>query len=48
MNTANWCKNSTRLDMTGWEGDPLGIMQEIEIWPYYEMVYIKTRIHPGE
>ena len=26
----------------------LEIMQEIEIWPYYQMVHAQTRIHPGE
>ena len=28
--------------------DPQGIVQEIEIWPYYQMEYAQTRIHPGE
>ena len=26
------------------EGDPFGIVQEIEIWPYYQMVCVFTRI----
>ena len=30
------------------EGDPLGIMPEIEILPYYPMVYPQTRIHLGK
>ena len=30
----------------GGEGDPLGIVQEIKIWPYYQMVYTENRIHP--
>ena len=28
--------------------DPLGIVQEIEIWPYYQMVYIQKGIRPSE
>ena len=28
----------------GWKGDPLGIMQEIIIWPCWKMVYALTRI----
>ena len=28
--------------------NPLGIMQEIETWPYYQMVYALSRICPGE
>ena len=32
----------------GGQGDPLGIVQEIEIRPNYEMVYAQTRICPGE
>ena len=30
------------------EGDPLGIVQEIEIWPYKQVVYAQPRIHCGE
>ena len=30
------------------EGDPLGIMQEIEIWPNEQMVFAQPRICPGE
>ena len=29
-------------------GDPLGIMQEIEVWPYAHMVYAQPKICPGE
>ena len=25
---------------------PLGIMQEIKIWPYFQRVYAQTKIHP--
>ena len=32
----------------GGKGDPLGSVQETEIWPYYKMVYIPPRIFPGE
>ena len=27
---------------------PLGIVQEIEIWPYEKMVYVRPGISPGE
>ena len=40
-------KDKTRDDGDG-EGDSLGFMQEIEIWPYYRIVYAQTRILPGE
>ena len=30
------------------EADPLGIVQEIEIWPYEQVVYAQQRIYPGE
>ena len=26
-----------KLDTIGWEGDPLGIVQKIKIWPFYQM-----------
>ena len=30
-------------------GDPQGIVEQgIEIWPYCQMVYVQTRIHPRE
>ena len=28
--------------------DPLGIEEEIEIWVYYQMLYVQTRIRPEE
>ena len=34
--------------MTGRDGHPLGIVQEIEIWPYEQVVYIQPGISPGE
>ena len=37
--------DQTRLDV---EGDPLGIVQEIEILPYEKMVYAQTRIYLRE
>ena len=30
------------------EDDLLGIVQEIEIWPYEQMVHAQRIIHPGE
>ena len=30
------------------QGDPLGIVQETEIWPYDQIVYAQTRIRLGE
>ena len=38
------------LDKTwlGGKGDPQGTEQEIEIWLYYQMIYVQNRIHPGE
>ena len=32
----------------GGESDPLGIVQEIEIWPYIQMVYTQIRIRRKE
>ena len=32
----------------GGEGDPLGILQEIELWPCEQVVYAQPRIHPVE
>ena len=26
----------------------MGIVQEIEFWPYYQIVYAQTRIHPRD
>ena len=36
------------LTQEGSEGDPLGIMQEIEVWPYYQIIWAETRINHGE
>ena len=41
-------KKSTRLGTMGGEGDRLGIMKEIYIWLYNQMVYAQTRICLGE
>ena len=41
-------KSSIRLDKIWWGGDPLGIVQETEIWPYYQILYKQTRIYPGD
>ena len=41
-------QKSIRLPRLDGEGDPLGIVQEIEIWPYYQMVRAQTRIYPRE
>ena len=40
--------NNKRRDTTGGGGDPLGIVQEMEIWQYYQRVYPLTRISPEE
>ena len=40
--------STKRLDTTGEQGKPLGIVQEIEIWPYDQMVYAQPNICPGE
>ena len=29
-------------------GNPLGLVQEIEIWPYEQIIYAQPRIFPGE
>ena len=44
MNVGNWWKGNIRLDMAGWIGDPLRIVQKIKIWTYYQKVYAQTRI----
>ena len=31
-----------------WQCDPLGIVQEVEVWPYEQMVYAQPRICHGE
>ena len=43
--SAQRIEEETRLNG---EGDPLGIIQEIKIWPYYQMVYTQTRIRSRE
>ena len=40
-------QKSKRLDTT-WEGDSPGIVQEIKIWPWEQMVYAQLRISLGE
>ena len=40
--------NSIRLDTTGWARWSTAIVQEIEIWPYEQMVYVQTSICPGK
>ena len=32
----------------GGKGDPLGIVQEVKIWPFKQMVYAQPSICPGE
>ena len=32
----------------GGQGDPLGIVHKIEVWPYEQMVYAQSRIFPEE
>ena len=39
--SAKWLQDYTWL--VG-EGDPLGIVQDIESWPFYQMIYAQTRI----
>ena len=41
----NEVQDNTRL---GGKVNLLGIMQEIEIWPYIKMVFAQTRIRPKE
>ena len=36
------------LTWLGGKGYPLGIVQEIDVWPYYQIVHVQTRICPGE
>ena len=42
------CNNSEKgvwdEKLLGEEGDPLGVVQENEIWPYYQIVYEQARI----
>ena len=37
-----------RLDMTGREGDPLWIVQAINIWAYKQVLYAQPRIYSEE
>ena len=39
---SNEHKDNIRLDKTGRKSDLLKIVQEIEIWPYYWMLYAQT------
>ena len=32
----------------GVQNDPLGVVQETEIWPYEQIVYAQPSICPGE
>ena len=41
-------KKECKTRRLGWEGDPMGIVQEILVWPYQRVVYEQPRIHPGE
>ena len=34
--------------LLGGQGDPLGIVQAVEVWPNEQMVYAQPRICPGE
>ena len=42
------CRKLEQDEKTGWEGDPLKIVQDIGIWPYEQVVFSPPRIHPGE
>ena len=44
-NTQNKKQNNTQLSV---EDDPLRTVQEIEIWPYNQIVHAQTGICPGE
>ena len=37
-------KYKTRHDWGGGQGDPLGIVEEIKIWPHKQMIYAQPRI----
>ena len=32
-------RESIRLDITGWKGDPQRIMQKVSFWPCEQMIY---------
>ena len=36
------------MTQLGYEGNPLGIVQEIEIWPYEQIVFEQNNISPGK
>ena len=36
------------VGMSGRKGDSMGIVQEIEFWLHYQVVYAQTRIRPRE
>ena len=42
-NAVNERKESIKLDTTE-VGDPVGIVQEIYVWPYEQMIYAQPRI----
>ena len=45
------CRKLGQKEYKTWLGGeyyPLRIVQEIEIWPYYQMVYAETRISSGK
>ena len=48
MNTATSTKEVYDKIWPSREGDLLGIVQEIEICPYNQMLHAQTRIHPGK
>ena len=39
-------QTSKKEPWLGSKGDPLVIVQEIIIWSYKQIVYVKTKIHP--
>ena len=49
INHINECSKQAQKEIRlGGKGDLLGIVQEIKIWQYYQIVYIQTRICPWE
>ena len=43
MSIGNQPKKSIRVDKIVWKGDPLGIVQKNEIWPYYQMILAQSK-----
>ena len=41
-------KEYKTIHKLGGQGDPLEIVQETEVWPYKQMVYVQPSICPGE